>query len=164
MKILDVFTHFMPPRYFQKFQEVAPDQGMFRRSMQVKPIWDLDARFRLMDQFSEYRQVISLGSPPIETFAGPDLASELARVANDGMAELVARHPERFAGFLAGLPMNNPDAAVEEIGRATRDLAASGVQIYSNAAGKPLDAPELNPLFDWIHRADLPIFLHPARN
>ena len=164
MKTFDVFTHFMPPRYFQKFQEVAPDQGMFRRSMQVKPIWDLDARFRLMDEFSDYRQVISLGSPPIETFAGPDLASELARIANDGMAELVARHPERFAGFLAGLPMNNPDRAVEEIERATRDLAACGVQIYSSAAGKALDAPELHPLFDWIHRADVPIFLHPARH
>ena len=63
MKTFDVFTHFMPPRYFQKFQEVAPDQGMFRRSMQVKPIWDLDARFQLMDEFSDYRQIEHL--PPL---------------------------------------------------------------------------------------------------
>ena len=104
MRMLDAFTHFMPPRYFQKFQDVAPDQGMFRRTAQVKPIWDLDARFRLMDEFGDYRQVISLGSPPIETFAGPDLAPELARIANDGMAELVARHPDRFADSSRGCP------------------------------------------------------------
>ena len=89
-----------------------------------------------MDQFREYRQVISMASPPLEVFAGPDVTPGLARIANDAMAELVNRHPDRFAGFLAGLPMNNPDRAVEEIQHATRDLAASGVQIYSNAAGR----------------------------
>jgi aminocarboxymuconate-semialdehyde decarboxylase len=154
----------MPPRFLQMFQEHAPDQGMFRRSMQVKPLCDLEARFRLMDAFADYRQIISLGSPPIETFAGPSVAPELARVANDGMAELVDAHPDRFAGFLTALPMNNPDAAVAEIERALRDLRPSGVQIYSNIAGQPLDRPELAPVFDLLHREKLPIFLHPARS
>jgi predicted TIM-barrel fold metal-dependent hydrolase len=164
MPILDVFTHFMPPRFLQAFQEHAPDQGMFRRSMKVKPLCDLDARFRLMDAFADYRQVISLGSPPIETFAGPDLAPELARIANDGMAELVEAHPDRFAGFLAALPMNNPDATVAEIERSFRDLRPSGVQIYSNTAGAPLDRPEVAPVFELLHRMRIPIFLHPARS
>ena len=44
MPTIDVFTHFMPPRYLDAFQQHAPDQGMFRRSMQVKPLCDLDAR------------------------------------------------------------------------------------------------------------------------
>jgi uncharacterized protein len=164
MPTIDVFTHFMPPRFLDMFQQHAPDQGMFRRSMQLKPLCELDARFRLMDQFADYRQVISLGSPPIETFAGPDLAPELSRVANDGMAELVDAHPDRFAGFLAAIPMNNPDAAVAEIERAVRTLKPSGVQIYSNTAGKPIDLPELAPVFDRLHAERLPIFLHPARS
>jgi predicted TIM-barrel fold metal-dependent hydrolase len=132
--------------------------------MQVKPLCELDARFRLMDEFGDYRQVNTLGSPPIETFAGPDLAPELARVANDGMAELVDRHPTRFAGFLTALPMNNPDAAVQEIQRASSELRASGVQIYSNIAGRPLDLPEFAPVFDLVHRENIPVFLHPARS
>ena len=164
MNTIDVFTHFMPPRYLQAFQELAPDQGMFRRSMQVEPLCDLGARFRLMDEFDAYLQVISLGSPPIETFVGPDRSPEIARIGNDGMAELVARHPDRFAGFLAALPANNADASVAELERATRDLGAAGVQMYSNAAGRPLDSPELAPIFDWIHRERLPIFIHPARS
>src|SRR5688572_20660832 len=122
----------MPARFLEAFLAHAPDQGMFRRSMQVEPLCELDARFRLMDEFRDYRQVISLGSPPIETFAGPDQAPELARIGNDGMAELVDRHPDRFAGFLAALPMNNPDATLAEIERSFRDLRPSGVQIYSN--------------------------------
>ena len=164
MPTIDVFTHFMPPRYLDAFQRHAPDQGMFRRSMQVKPLCDLDARFRLMDGFTDYRQVISIGSPPIETFAGPELAPELARIANDGMAELVDAHPDRFAGFLAAVPMSNPDAAVTEIQRAVRDLRASGVQIYSNTAGTPLDLPELAPVFELLNRERIPMFLHPARS
>ena len=164
MPTIDVFTHFMPPRYLEAFREHAPDQGMFRRSMRVKPLCDLDARFRLMDEFDDYRQVISLGSPPIETFAGPELAPELARVANDGMAELVEAYPARFAGFLAAVPMNNPDAAVREIERAARTLGASGLQIYSNVGGRPLDDPPFAPVFDLLHRLGLPLFLHPARS
>ena len=54
---------------------------------------DLEARFRMMDQFGEYRQVISLAPPPIESFAGPEVSPRLASIANDGMAELVDRHP-----------------------------------------------------------------------
>lgn len=164
MKTIDVFTHFFPPLYARKFQEMAPGQGMFRRSMQVIPLWDLDARFRLMDEFGDYRQVISLGSPPIETFAGPDISPDLARIGNDGMAELVARHPDRFAGFLMALPMNHPDATLLEAQRATHDLGAAGAQVYSNVDGKPLDSPELSPLLDWFHTAGVPIFIHPARS
>jgi aminocarboxymuconate-semialdehyde decarboxylase len=117
-----------------------------------------------MDPFPDYRQVISLGSPPIETFVGPDAAPELAQVGNDGLAELVDEHPDRFAGFLAAVPMSNPDAAVREIERAVRDLRASGVQIYSNTAGRPLDLPELAPVFDLLNRERIPAFLHPARS
>jgi aminocarboxymuconate-semialdehyde decarboxylase len=162
--IIDTFTHFMPPRFLQAFLEHAPDQGMFRRSMQVKPLCDLDARLKLMEPFKDYAQVISLGSPPIETFVGPNQAPELARIANDGMAELCDAHPDRFAGFLCALPMNNPDAAVAEIERSFPELRPSGVQIYSNTAGAPLDRPEIAPVFDLLHRRRIPIFLHPARS
>src|ERR1700704_3629142 len=125
MRILDVFTHFMPPRFLEKFREHAPDQGMFRRSLNVQPLCNLDARFRLMDEFGDYRQVISLGSPPIESFAERALAGELARGGNGGLAALGERHPERFAGFLATLPMNDPDAAVAELERAVRERGAA---------------------------------------
>jgi len=59
--------------------------------------------------------------------------------------------------------MNNPDAALKEMERALDQLGAFGVQIYSNAAGKPLDAPEFLPLFQEAVRRDIPIWMHPAR-
>jgi predicted TIM-barrel fold metal-dependent hydrolase len=79
------------------------------------------------------------------------------------MAELVLRHPDRFPGFIASLPLNDPDAAVQETNRALRDLGARGIQLYSNVRGKPIVAPEFLPLFEAMAGYDLPIWLHPYR-
>ncbi|MBI1790184.1 MAG: amidohydrolase family protein [Acidobacteria bacterium] len=161
---IDIFNHILPQRFFAEFLKVAPGlKDMGKRSRNLPVMVDLDARFRMMDEFGEYRQVISLASPPIESFAGPETSPLLASMANDGMAELVDRYPARFPGFAAALPMNNPSAAERELERAATQLGALGVQLYSNAAGKPLDAPEFLPLFDELARRDLAIWLHPAR-
>jgi aminocarboxymuconate-semialdehyde decarboxylase len=80
------------------------------------------------------------------------------------MADIVTRHPDRFPGFVASLPMNNPEAAVAEIDRAIDRLHATGVQIYSNVDGRPLDGPEFEPIFARMAAKRLPIWLHPARS
>jgi len=163
MKI-DVFNHIFPQKLFEKLNEVAPGyKDMGKRSRNIPALFDLDLRFRQMDQFGEYRQIISIASPPIEVMAGPEVTPMLSEIANDGMAELVSHHPDRFAAFAASLPMNNPDKAARELERALGQLGAKGVQIYSNAAGKPLDGAEYEPLFEIMARHDLPILLHPAR-
>jgi predicted TIM-barrel fold metal-dependent hydrolase len=163
---IDIFNHILPERYYGEFNKtVSGLKDMGKRAQRIAVMFDLDARFRLMDEFgSDYRQVISLASPPIEAFAGPDTAPMLASLANDGMAELVERHPDRFPGFVAALPMNHPEAALKELDRALTQLGALGVQMYSNAAGKPLDAPEFQPLFDELARRERAIWLHPTRD
>ena len=154
MKI-DIFNHIIPPKYYTEFDKLTSalkDMGTRHR---IPTMNDLDARFRVMDEFGEYRQVFSLASPPVEAIAAPDVTPRLAAIANDGMADLVRQHPDRFAGFAAALPMNNPDAAVKELERASSQLGALGAQIYSNVNGKPLDLPEFQPLFDEFARLDL---------
>jgi aminocarboxymuconate-semialdehyde decarboxylase len=79
------------------------------------------------------------------------------------MADIVGRHPDRFLGFVASLPMNNPDASVAEIDRAIGQLHATGVQIYTNVNGRALDGPEFEPIFARMAEHRLPIWLHPAR-
>jgi predicted TIM-barrel fold metal-dependent hydrolase len=163
MKI-DIFNHIFPKRYFQKMMEVAPaHKDMGKRVREIPVLYDLDARFRVMDRFDDYAQVICVASPPIEVLAGPEASPDLAKVANDGMAEYVAKHPDRFPGFIASLPMNNPEAALKETVRAISELKAVGVQIFSNVNGRPLDLPEFKPIFAKMAEVDLPIWLHPAR-
>jgi uncharacterized protein len=162
MKI-DMFNHIFPKPFFDR--HIAAGRGgldIGKRVSNIQTIVDVDARLRLLDQFGEYVQVVSLPLPPLEIIAAPDKSPQLAREANDGLAELVAKH-DRFLGFAAALPMNNPQAAAREVCRAVDDLGAFGVQVYTNVAGKPLDAPEFLPIFEEAVRRDVPIWLHPAR-
>jgi aminocarboxymuconate-semialdehyde decarboxylase len=163
MKI-DIFPHISPRKYFDRLIKAAPaGLTMQKRISGVPVLIDLEQRFRIMDRYPDYAQVLTLAAPPLEAAAGPAGSPDLARVANDEMAELVRRHPDRFPGFVASLPMNNPEAAVKEIDRALDDLGATGVQIYSNVAGRPLDLPEYQPIFARMAQRDLPIWIHPTR-
>jgi predicted TIM-barrel fold metal-dependent hydrolase len=164
MRKIDVFNHIFPERFFARMMAVAPDhKDMGKRVRAIPMLTNLDERFRVMDRFGTYQQILSLASPPIEAYAGPRDAVDLSKAGNDGMAELVARYPDRFPSFAAALPMADPDRAHAEIERVFRDLGACGVQIFTNVQGRPLDAPDLLPLLEAIAAHDRTIFLHPAR-
>jgi aminocarboxymuconate-semialdehyde decarboxylase len=163
--MLDIYTHILPDAFARDMDRVSPGLGnIAARLRKVVPLHDLSARFRAMDDAGEgYRQVISLPNPPIEEFASGATARDLARVANDSMAELCTRYPERFPAFVAAVSLDDVEAALMEIERAVTQLGARGVQIFTNVAGKPLDRPEYQTFFSAMAGHDLPIWLHPAR-
>ncbi len=161
---VDVFNHILPPPFYEKMMEVAGTHAdLGKRVRGVPMLYDLDVRFRVMDGFDEYQQILSLAGPPVEALADPETASVLAKIGNDGMAELVQKHPHRFPGFIASLPMNNMKEAMDELHRSVRDLKANGVQVYTNVNGRPLDDPEFLPVFEAMAGYDLPILMHPIR-
>jgi uncharacterized protein len=161
---LDIYNHLFPRAYYDRMVAALPDgRDMHKRVRAIPAIVDLDERFRVMDKFPDYAQILSLPNPPIESLGGPKPAAELARIGNDGLAELCARYPERFPGFVAGLAMNDPDALLAEAERAVKKLGAVGVQVFSNVNGAPLTASATLPLFDLMAELDLPIWIHPAR-
>ena len=160
---LDAYNHILPLPYFERLMEILPDPRLRERWPKLKTLYDVDAHLRLMDGFDDYAQVLSLGNPPIEMLGGPDETPALARLANDGLADLCKRHPDRFPAFTASLPMNNPDAAVAEAERAVTELGARGVQVFTNVRGTPLSAPEFLPVFETLAGHDLPVWVHPIR-
>ena len=163
MKI-DIYTHILPEKYFKKFLEKAPSKFyMEKRLKGLISLRDLDRRFQVMDEFEDYVQVLTLSTPPLEIVFGPHDTPDLARMANDEMAEMVAKYPDRFVAAIASLPMNNLDAANEELDRAVKQLKMKGILIYTSINGKPLDAPEFSFLFEKMAQYDLPIWIHPAR-
>ena len=163
MKI-DVFPHCLPRRYFERAIQASPAGATLQKRMTGIPVLvDVELRLKIMDRYEGYVQILTLANPPVEVIADARTSPELIRLANDEMAEMVARHPDRFPSFVASLPMNNPDAAVAEIDRAIDALGATGVQIYTNVAGRPLDLPEYRPIFARMDERDLPIWMHPAR-
>jgi aminocarboxymuconate-semialdehyde decarboxylase len=163
MKI-DLFCHILPPPYFERMTAISARGAYMQKRIRDIPVMvDLELRFRMMDLFGDYVQVLSLAAPPIEALAPADASADLARLANDSMAGIAARHPDRFPGFIASMPMNNPEAALREIDHAIDDLKAVGIQIFTNVNGRPLDDPAFAPIFQRMAELDRPIWLHPTR-
>src|SRR5262249_19647215 len=151
---------FTPERVLTRFKSTAPDNPGLRAFGALPALWDLDARRKLMEEFDDYQQVLSLSNPPIELLAGEDHSPQLAMLANDELASVCAKHPRLFPTFLASMPANNPDAATREAERAITTLGARGIQIFTNVNGKPLSSPEFFPLFAFMAAHDLPVFIH----
>jgi predicted TIM-barrel fold metal-dependent hydrolase len=165
MKI-DVFCHFLPPRYLEQRNARAGASFATQYAKYYKAnagLHDIETRFRILDKYPDVRQLLTIAGPNVESITGPRDSVELARIANDELAEMVARHPDRFISAGACLPMNDIDAALTETDRAIRDLGFSCVEVFTDINGKALDAPEFVPLFERMQDYDLPILLHPRR-
>ncbi|MBI2815494.1 MAG: amidohydrolase [Acidobacteria bacterium] len=175
---VDVFCHIVPPRFDKArwdrvekthFVEHSPSHLKYvsvgkekQKNENMAVLTDLDARFKMMDELESYRQVLSVASPAIEIVA-PDDSETVAKILNDELAEIAAKHPKYFAGAVCSLPMDKPDAAACELERSLKDLKMLGVQLFTNCNGKPIDGPEYRPIFEIMSKYDLPILLHPAR-
>jgi predicted TIM-barrel fold metal-dependent hydrolase len=84
----------------------------------------------------------------------------LAKGVNDYLADVVAKHPKRFAGF-ASLPMASPDACADELRRAVKDLKMVGAMIHGTTEGRFLDHPSYDSLLAAAVELDVPIYIHP---
>ena len=163
MRYIDAFNHFNPPRYHQELlASPAGQKDIGKRVRGIPALWDLERRLAVVEQFPDYSQVISLGMPMVDRLWGPDQSPEMAKLANDGLAEIVAKNPKHFAGYTAVLPMNAPEAAAKEAERALKN-GAHGVQLGTNVNGGPIDGKEFWPVYEIIARSGKPILLHPAR-
>ena len=161
---VDAYAHISPPKYSEVLRKDYPS---FYNQMLLScpPLFDLPERFRLMDLYPGVVQVLTVGPvPPLETFADSKKSVDLAKMANDEMAELVSKYRDRFVAAIALLPMNNIDAAIKEAERSISDLGLRGIYVHSNINGKPLDSPEFLPLFEKMSKCNLPIYIHPWRS
>jgi aminocarboxymuconate-semialdehyde decarboxylase len=161
MKKIDIFAHILPPKYLAAYGKAAPKMlnNVEARSVATT---NLEMRLKVMDRFPEVMQVLTIANPPLDTFVGPQDAAELAKIANDELAEILVKHPDKFCAGVACLPMNNMDAALEEADRAITKLGFRGVQIGTRVAGEPLDLPQFRPLYEKMAKYDLPIWIHPV--
>ena len=164
---IDVFCHLLPPRYLEQRNRRAGS----RVRHAVREVFLGQSRTdRPRHPVSHPRHVS--GRPTAADHCRSE-CGEHHRAARHApswraspttrLAELVAKHPDRFIAAAACLPMNDVDAALREADRAIRDLGFCGVEIFTDINGKPVDAPEFFPLYEKMQDYDLPILLHPRR-
>lgn len=170
MRSLDVHTHILPPelpawapvrlaRLSDCRARMLREDGTAFRDIESN-CWDAAVRLADCDRAGVGVQVLS--TVPV-LFAYPlpaQRARDLARLLNDHIASVCRAHPRRFIG-LATLPMQAPDAAVEELERCVRDLGFAGAQIGSHVNDWNLSAPEIFPVFARAEQLGAALFVHP---
>ena len=118
-----------------------------------------ELRLKSMDEAGITMQVLSGTGPGPDLVPGPDGVA-MARELNDHLAEAIARHPDRFAGF-AVLPMQSPEACAAELVRAVKELRFVGALINGTTEGRFLDHPCFDALLAAAVELDVPIYIHP---
>jgi uncharacterized protein len=168
---IDAFAHILPPAYAQRLEALTSGDAVSDRILGYRPwiredpaLIDLDARWRTIEPFGDYRQILTLAVPPPDELGDPAVAADLARAANDELADLVAGHRDRFAGFVAALPLSDPQAAAIELSRAMSQLGAVGAQLHTNVGGAPLDEPRFEVIFEAVTGHGGALWLHPTRS
>jgi aminocarboxymuconate-semialdehyde decarboxylase len=159
--MIDFFTHVVPPKYKRALSQSMPQFD--KRLSGMPTLYDMGQRFRIMDNYQDLTQVLTLSLTAALVLGNPGLAVDYAKRANDEMAELVAEYPDRFAAAAASLPMTDMEAALKELDRAIIDLKLKGLQLFTPTLDKPLDSPDFLPLFARMAEHDLPIWIHPVR-
>src|ERR1043166_8753402 len=169
----DLHTHFYTEQFFQTIRDL-PSEFSFGKSPSGQTIityrgarffgvtaamTNVAQRLEDMDRVGIDVEVVSLSTPNV-FFTDAAHQPAVAQMINDSYAELIAAHPQRFKGF-ASIPMDAPDAALNELHRAIDELKLNGVILLSNIRGKALTSPEYRPFFAEANRMKLCIFLHP---
>ncbi len=125
-----------------------------------------DYRLREMDQNGMHMMLLSLNAPAVQGIADARKALDLARRANDFLAEEVRKRPERFQG-LAALPMQDAEAAGRELRRCVRELGFRGALVNGfSQIGDPdsmvyLDDARYRGFWSECEKLDVPFYLHP---
>ena len=120
-----------------------------------------DKRLGLMDKHGIETMILSLNAPAVQAIPEPRKAADLARRANDALAEVVAKRPDRFQGF-AALAMQDVDGAIKELKRTIKDLGFRGAlvngfsQIDDPNSAVYLDLPQYRPFWAAVQESTCP--------
>jgi 2,3-dihydroxybenzoate decarboxylase len=156
--------HFAIPDTLQDSNGFLPDEIWTELSGRLLDIHG--KRLRQMDEHGIEMMLLSLNAPAIQAIPDVKRANELAKKANDFLAEQVAKRPDRFQG-LAALPMQDPELAARELQRCVKELGFVGSLVNGfSQAGDPnvpiyYDLKQYWPFWAENEKLDVPFYLHP---
>ncbi len=156
--------HFATPETLQDSAGFLADESWTELSARLIDMQE--RRLREMDDNGMEMMILSLNAPAIQAIHNRSQAIEMAKRANDFLAEQVALRPNRFQGF-AALPMQDPDAATQELERCMKDFGFRGAlvngfsQIDTPENVVYYDAPQYEGFWAKAEQLDAPFYLHP---
>src|SRR3954470_15955090 len=123
--IVDVHHHFMPPVLFDRLAAQAGGRRIVTNeiSLTLNPSRkDLAAHVKVMDESGIGKAIL--------TDQVQVMGADVARMLNDGIAQVQEEYPERFVGALP-LPIHEPAAAERELKRGIEELGLRAVALLA---------------------------------
>ena len=175
MRTIDIHAHILFPEVMGLCGAAGPELGekngrqFFRSGDYVLdyvrfidgPMSNVEARLKLMEKLAVDHQLLS-PNPLTYFYKQPaEVALRYCRAANDAMASLCAKHPQRFSGS-AQLPLQEPNLATKELQRAVNDLKLKSVHAGSDIGGITLSDASLEPVWEAMETLGVPLVIHPA--
>ena len=170
---IDFFSHFTTQEFRDAYLSIplgakgrrpgplpARTLEQARSTLGIDVLSDMPQRIKVLDKHGIDLQVLTLSFPMVAGLE-PEEELRLAKLANDGLAEITHRYKDRFVG-VGTLPFSSPAAALKEFDRCMNDLGFKGFQIGSNVNGALLDAPELFPFYERAAERGVPVWIHPT--
>lgn len=161
-----VEEHFVTPELEGTiFGSIGWDPAEWRRMADLLQETD-EIRLAEMDRHGIEIAVLSLAAPCIQDIVDTGEAIAAAQGANEALAEIVAKHPDRYAAF-AALAMQDPEAAADELERAVRTHGFKGALVngYSSIGNLETaayyDEPQYEAFWDRVEALGVPVYLHP---
>jgi predicted TIM-barrel fold metal-dependent hydrolase len=171
--IVDLHVHYYLPEYVDAIQRAPSLKTYTREDGRIVALWrggvtltvpqphpGVSERIEMMDVLGVGIQVLSVPSPSAYFVEGEE-ARRVAETVNDGFAEIVRNHPDRFRA-LAALPLLDVDAAIDELERSIDELGMAGTMILTNIDGEVLDSPRLEPFWERAHQLGALVYVHPT--
>jgi aminocarboxymuconate-semialdehyde decarboxylase len=119
-----------------------------------------DQRLKDLDAMGLDQQLI-LPPPPQCYYTVPiEIAVKAAQIVNDGIAEFVARAPDRYIG-MGTVPMPDGHEAAKELERCMKQLGFKGAQVLTNVDGRELSDPAFAPFWAKAEELGALIVIHP---
>jgi aminocarboxymuconate-semialdehyde decarboxylase len=175
MTAIDVHSHAIPPGVVEamvadptRFMARVEDQGETRRVVHDQgyayPLFEEFTNTHAKLQAMERKGIdVSVLSPPPPLFyywADAETGADIARLVNDGIAELVATNPGRFRG-MATVPLQDTRAAVDELERAVSVHGFRAVEVGTSVEGQQLTNETFRPFLERASELGILVFAHP---
>lgn len=127
----------------------------------IPPLNDEAARLKWMDEAGIDVQLLA-GWMDLAGYHLPVEAGQwLARVQNETLADMAARRPDRYAAA-AAVPLQDANAAADELRHAVKVLGHHAVQIGARVEEEGLDAPQYDAFWSAAQELNVPVIIHPA--
>jgi aminocarboxymuconate-semialdehyde decarboxylase len=176
-KVVDIHCHYLNPEINRKTahlnavqydpstvfaNELTRQTNVAQMRDRAPKLMGIEERIKDMDRMGVDIQAVCPAPFQFFYFTPPDEGAALAREVNEGIANLVATHPDRFVG-LGSVPLQNPEMAVAELEYAVKKLGLRGVEINTNVNGMNLTDPRLGleKFFAKANELGTVIFMHP---